>query len=89
MDIPCPIGHRRVHSESRRVSHHDVTMRRDPTTNIDDLLTPEGTAALAGRSLAWLWRQAKAGRLKPVQLLGRTRFRRADVEALMQPTTSK
>lgn len=53
----------------------------------DELLTPEAAASALGRSIGWVWRQAKAGRLHPVRVVGRTRFLRAEVVALGRPIT--
>jgi excisionase family DNA binding protein len=62
-------------------------MTRITTTHesTDDLLTPEQAAALLGRSVSSVWRARQRGQLTAVELLGRTRFRRHDVLALLEP----
>lgn len=65
-----------------------LLMTSNETVDHDELLTPEAAASALGRSIGWVWRQAKAGRLHPVRVVGRTRFLRAEVVALGRPVTT-
>lgn len=63
-----------------------LAFRVDAMTRIEtQFLTPEATADRLGRSLATVWRYARTGQLQAVSVLGRTRFRAADVERLTAP----
>ncbi|MDB6138701.1 MAG: Helix-turn-helix domain [Verrucomicrobiaceae bacterium] len=56
-----------------------------PSSAEADLLTPEEAAALTGRHVFSLRRYRKEGRLRGFRVLGRVRYRRDDLLALIQP----
>ena len=58
-------------------------------TNQAQLLTVKEVAALTGLGVSTVWLQAKKGNFPaPIKIGGSTRWRRADVEALVAGTTA-
>ncbi len=52
------------------------------------LFNAHEVSRITGRSLASVWRDARAGRLEKVRIGGSTKFTRRSVERLCQPPSS-
>jgi len=55
------------------------------SSDVDDLITVEQAATIVGRSVATVWRALRAGRLRAVRVMGRTRVHRREALALAAP----
>lgn len=61
-------------------------MTQTPTTGQKQLLRVGEVAAILDLGVSTIWRQVRKGQLpEPIQIGGSTRWRRADIEALIAP----
>jgi len=73
------------HENLRLTPDRPCSLRRMAPAGIQVHLSPEEAAARLGVSSSTLWRMVRRGDLKPVKVLGRTRFRVEDIEKLIEP----
>lgn len=66
-----------------------IEILADVDNNDDGVIRREAAAALLGVSVATLHRMVLDGRVRSVQVLGKTRFRVDDVRALREPPVTK
>lgn len=61
-------------------------MTNNPTTSPKQLLRVGDVATMLDLGVSTIWRQVRKGQLpEPIQIGGSTRWRRADIEALIAP----